>query len=63
MKFNPTFLSIADLLQKCFSSQNYCILSPNQDKAIVVVLLLSILLEEKNENEGEEGKNYICLCF
>lgn len=45
MKFNPTFLSIADLLQKCFSSQNDCILSPNQDKAIVV-LLLSILLKE-----------------
>lgn len=45
MKFNPTFLVIADVLQRCFSSQNHYILSPNQDKAVVMFIVINIMIK------------------
>lgn len=53
MKFNPTFLVIADLLHKCFSSQNYYILSFNQGKA-GVVLIINIIIKGRGQRRRQK---------
>lgn len=45
MKFNPTFLVIAGLLLKCFSSQNYYIVSLNQGKEGVMLIIINIIVK------------------